>query len=167
MSSRHVEEASEQLAAAVRTSVHKGWSTFDERLEGARFHLLHEIVSKPVFDAVEAGRLVSELEQLAHSYGYGVADSYLCSASGLDEEQISDNPELLSARENLYEEEGENDQYFMEVRASCRLLREAAASAEAREYLEENSIQDRMAESFRLGRDVRTSQEFPASSAAP
>jgi hypothetical protein len=173
MSARHVADASPSVAAAAENGPHGGWSTFDCKLEGARFHLLHEGVAASEFDAVEAERLAGELESLAQSYGYGTADSYLAAADGLSDDEIAENPHLAVMKQNLFEEDGEEDAYFVEVRTSERLLFAAAATPQAKSFLGADghdedwsgaggTLYDRMKTGFLRGRDMRRSQSFEA-----
>lgn len=173
MKSTRIEDAHPELAKAAEAGPHTGWSTFDCKLEGARFHLMHGLVSAEAFDGIEADRLLDELEALSQSYGYGSADSYLTDAAGLSDEEIGENPFLSSQRENLFVEGGEEDQYFVEVRMSERLLMAAAATPEAKDFLgwamhgegwdgAYGPIHARMGAAFCAGRDRRAKQEFNA-----
>jgi len=171
MTSMHVADASPSATRAAEEGPHSGWSTFDAKLEGARFHLLHGIVAAGEFDAAEAERLAGELEQLAQSYGYGTADSYLTDAEGMADDEIASNAQLLFTKQSLFDEDGEEDSYFVEVRTSERLLFAAAATPEARSFLGADSrgedwtgargtLHDRMKAAFVRGRDMRASQSF-------
>jgi len=170
-----VKDAPRELTVESEAGPHKGWSTFDSGNEGARFHLLHGLVSARVFDVVAAGKLLNELSSLAHSYGYGTADSYLTDASGLSDDEIEANPELAFLRDRLFDDY-EEDQYFIEVRTSERALYAAAATPEARDFLGDNAHRLRwdgawgtihriMTDSFRAGRDSRQSIESSSSPA--
>lgn len=167
----HVEDAHPDVAAEAEYGPHRGWSTWDSKLEGARFHLIHRVVAADPFDAIEAERLLAELSQLAGSYGYAVADSYHASADGLEDGEIGGNPDLASLRENLYGEDGHEDPYFVEVRASERLLAAASKTEEAKAFLgiglpgtapdgAGGTVFNRMHAAFIQGRDRRAEQTF-------
>lgn len=167
----NVADASPSVAEAAKNGPHGGWASFDCRLEGARFHLLHEIVSAETFDAAEAERLAAELEELALSYGYGAADNYLAKAEGLQDDEIGEDPSLALQRRSIFEEDGEEDAYFAEVRASERLLFAAAATGEAEAFLGAGfraanwdgafgPLHERMKAAFVRGRDMRAAQSF-------
>lgn len=173
MTHRHIEDAHPSVVAEAENGEHKGWSSFDTKLEGARFHLIHGLVSGQPFDPAEAERLLAELESLAQSYGYASTDSYLVDAYDRSDEDISSNPFLSSQRENLFDEDGGEDPYFIEVRASERALLKAAATDDARSFLGADShaagwqgawgsIHARMQDAFRRGRDLRAAQTFSA-----
>lgn len=175
MKNLRVNDAPLSVARAAEKGEHKGWSTFDSKLEGARFHMLHQAVSGPAFDAVESSRLLDELETLAQSYGYGQADSYLTDAHGLSGEEIEAKPHLAIQRDSLFADDGEEDPYFVEVRTSERLLLAAAATPEAEAFLGRADHGDgwagmwgpvhvRMQEAFRRGRDMREAQSFSSPS---
>ena len=168
MSTVHIPDASPKLQAASGKGKHRGWSTFDIALEGSRFQALHDLVSAPAFDGHHAIAVLDELEALAQSYGYGQADSYLAGAEGLSDEEISANPFLAMQRDSTFKEDGEEDQYFIEVRNSERILLAAAATPEARAFLGGSShgedrkgawgpVHERMKGAFRRGRDMRES----------
>jgi len=129
-----VQDAPLELVREAGKGQHKGWDTFDLKLEGARFHLLQQAVEAGTFDAAEAVRLVGELESLAYSYGYATADSYMTDAVGLSDDEIDADPQLSLMRDHLFENP-EEDQYFHEVRTSGRALLAGAATAAAREFL--------------------------------
>lgn len=173
MSNMHVYDAHPSVAEEAKHGEHGGWSTFDTKLEGARFHLMHSAVASDPFDAATAGRLFDELDALAQSYGYGVTDSYLADTAGMSDEDIDGSVELSIQRDNLFEEIGEEDPYFNEVRSSERKLLAAAATPEAREFLGVaghpeawdgawGAIYRRMEEAFVRGRDMRAAQNFDA-----
>jgi len=173
MSHLNAYDAHPSVAEEAKHGEHAGWSTFDTKLEGARFHLIHAAVAIDPFDPATAGRLLDELDALAQSYGYGVTDSYLADTAGLSDEDIDGNVELSIQRDNLFEEIGEEDPYFAEVRSSERKLLAAAATAEARQFLGAagqpeswdgawGPIYRRMEEAFVRGRDMRAAQTFDA-----
>jgi hypothetical protein len=163
-----VQDAPLELVREAGQGPHKGWDTFDLKLEGARFHLLQQAVAAEPFDEGAARRVLGELESLAYSYGYGTADSYLTDASGMSDDEIEADPQLLLMRENIFENP-EEDQYFHEVRVSGRILLAGAATAQARDFLTSRVdspfgtcaggsygiVMTRMMKAFEAGRDER------------
>jgi len=165
-----VQDAPLELVREAEKGPHKGWSTFDLKLEGARFHLLQGIVASETFDADAAWRILSELEAFATGYGYGTADSYLTDAVGMTDDEIDADPQLSLMRDHLFDNP-EEDQYFNEVRESGRALLAGAATAEAREFLTSRKdspygpsqdgsygiVFSTMMKAFEAGRDERKS----------
>lgn len=173
MTQTHVEDAHPSVVAEADKGPHKGWSYFDSKLEGARFHLLHGVVSQDPFDPAAAGRLADELESLSQSYGYGSADSYLVDTAGMSDDDVSSDVPLSVQKANLFDDDGEEDPYFIEVRNSERIMLEAAATPEAREFLGAGDhgadwkgawgpMHSRMKAAFCRGRDMRAEQTFSA-----
>lgn len=142
---------------------HKGWDTFDAQLEGARFHQLHELASAEEFDTIKVEQLITELESLSQSNGYALADSYLFT--------LGDGPETPwteSMKEELFDNEGSDLDYFCEVRNSCALISKVAKTDEARALfpgLFNSPLEARMKKAFTVGRDLRQAQEATSSPA--
>ncbi len=136
---------------------HRHWSSHDEGNEMARFNRLHEIVAASnAFDAVEAERVLLSLEALAHSYGYGCADSHLSAIDGKTPDEIEDDPHLAAQVES-YESYQENDDYFSNIAQSERILRQAATTEPAGAFV--LRIGTRMDAAFLKGRACREHQK--------
>jgi hypothetical protein len=156
--------ASADVGRAVMQGPHSGWSYFDEHLDGARFHRLGEIVAAPAFDGEAAETAAAELEALAQSHGYGVADSHFADMArgslGSEEREAQ-----LEASGAYLDDPTEGD-YFTEVRSSERALLAASATDEARSFLGGRdhpaswdgafgSLHDRMERAFHAGVGMR------------
>lgn len=134
---KNTEQAPDDLVKRTKDGPHKGWSCFDEKFEGARYQMLHELVSAETFDAETAQVVLSELEDYAQSYGYARADSALHSFGHLTEDELDEdeNVEAKIIMDELFENDGENDSYFHEVLNSEKALKEAARTPEALNFL--------------------------------
>lgn len=157
-------ESSHRLAVAAAAGPHKGWSTFEIALEGARFHQIHELLQAPEFGAAEekaVEQLVLELESLANSVGYGAADSWLARAD------LNGPSDAMEADRRAMMDLFETDDYLAEVIASERKLQQAAATAEARTCVNfrlgeggvHGPIHHRMAAAYADGRETRLAEQ--------
>lgn len=155
-----VYDSSPELARAAAAGPHAGWNTFDILLEGARFHRLHELLSGPAFglaERVEAELAIRELESLASSNGYGDADGWIARRATHEGQESTDTDQPLTA------DDFETDDYLAQVISSERLLRRAAATSEARTFINfeigeggaYGPLHRRMAEAYMEGRRTR------------
>lgn len=151
--------AADELAIRADAGPHRHWSPFDLKLEGARFQRLHEIVSAPDFDAGVASEVISQILAFARGYGDGQADSYLADAAGIEDETLAEirEDELFSS----YDE----TEYFQYVARSNRLLSEAAATADAKAFVRDLTVD--ALDAFCAGRDSRIERSRQVPSAQP
>lgn len=156
-----VYDSSPELAKAAAAGPHSGWNAFDIILEGARFHRLHELLSGPSFglaERVEAETAIRELESLASSNGYSDADAWIARATAREEHEFVDPDRTIPMGDEF-----ETDDYLAEVIASERLLGRAAATSEARTFINfeigeggaYGPLHRRMATAYRDGRETR------------
>lgn len=161
---KNTEQAADDLVKRTMDGPHKGWSCFDEKFEGARYQMLHELVSAETFDAETAQVVLSELEDYAQSYGYGSADSALHQYGHLSDDELEeeDNIQAKIVMDDLFDNDGDNDQYFSELLTSEAALRDAAQTPEALHFLgmkhandSYGTIWDTVKTAFIRGRDMK------------
>lgn len=134
---KNTEQAPDELVERTKNGPHEGWSYFDEKFEGARYQLLHDLVSADIFDAETASVVLSELEDYGQSYGYSLADSALHQYGHLSDGDLEEN-ENIQARiimTDLFDNDGDDDPYFSELLKSEAILRDAAKTQEALNFL--------------------------------
>jgi hypothetical protein len=132
--------------------MHRHWSTYDMKLEGCRYNLLDEIVRGNPFDAPRFEAIAAELEQLAHSKGWGEEDSFIFSAAGRATAEDRANDDRIAAEVAQHEEDP--DWLFSEYTdKSDRLLKEASATREAREAV--HVMLSRVLDARTKGREAR------------
>lgn len=166
---KNTEAAPTELEARTNNGPHKGWGTFDNKFEGARFQLLHDLVSAETFDIESARVILSELEDFAQSYGYGTADNVLHSYGHLTEDDLEDDSNIVAriTMDELFNHDGENDQYFTEVYTSEEALKTSAKTPEAIHFLGLSKINDgghiwsTINSAFLRGRDMKK-EEYDA-----
>lgn len=169
---KNMDAAPEDLVDRTRSGPHKGWITFDEKFEGARYQLLQELVSADPFDARTAEVVLSELEDFAQSYGYATADSVLCDYGDLSEDELEEeeNAAAKIIMDGLFANDGENDQYFTDVYTSENALKTASKTQEAIEFLGLKNIRNgghiwsTVNTAFLRGRDMKK-EEYDAANA--
>jgi hypothetical protein len=134
---KNTDQAPEDLVERTRDGLHEGWSFFDEKFEGARYQLMHELVSADIFDKETAAVVLSELEDYAQSYGYASADSALHKFGHLSDDEL-ENEENTTAKiimNDLFDNDGDDDPYFSELLKSEAILRDAAKTQESLNFL--------------------------------
>lgn len=154
---------SDEAIEAAENGPHRTWNTYDMQNEGVRIHTLHNLVSADAFDAEEAKAVLTELEQLSRSYGYGTCDSLLFDMGNKTRADLEDATVLQIRFDDLFYNEDEDD-YFHNANSSERKLWEAAKTKEARDFLKGNHISysgyngalsSTMLAGFRHGRDMK------------
>lgn len=159
-----VTESSRDLAKAAAAGPYAGWSAWDMRLEGARFHSLHQILSGSAFgfaERVEAELAIRELESLAYSTGYADADVWISRA------KVRAGQDAHDADRAAVMDEFDSDDYLAEVIASERRLSRAASTSEARKFINVEigeggaygPLHRRMATAYMHGKDSRLADE--------
>ena len=164
----------QEFAAFCRTAEagpHGHWETFGIEDEGARFHLIHELLSSPTFDDAQSDMvdtLIRELESMAAGVGRGDADQFLSSAAPDDDD--------YSARHQMLTEGAGGNDYFSMVLASEAMLGKATNTAEARTHLNfklgdgggDGPIHYRMLAAYEEGRDYELSKaDGPTTTMSP
>lgn len=156
--------ASPELEVRAIAGSHTHWSAFDMKLEGARFHLLHELVSDPSFDEDRSKEVIAQIMAFARGYGDGQADSFLYEYGGMSEADF-ENDELASIRYDDLHRSYDELEYFENFSKSNRILSSAAATERARDILRNLTVDALNA--FCAGRDGRLEESSPSVSPAP
>jgi hypothetical protein len=151
--------AADELVVRADAGPHRHWSPFDLKLEGARFQKLHEIVSAKDFDSEAAAEVISQLMAFARGYGDGQADSYLADTAGIEDETLAE------IREDELFSNYDETEYFQYVARSNRLLSEVAATAEAKAFVRDLTVD--ALDAFCTGRDSRLERSKQAADVRP
>ncbi|TLX16283.1 hypothetical protein [Rhizobium sp. MHM7A] len=154
---------SDEAIEAAQKGPHRTWDTYDMQNEGVRIHTLHNLVSADVFDPEEAKAVLTELEQLSRSYGYGTCDSLLCEMDNKTRADLEEDTVMQIRFDGLFYNEDE-DSYFHDANTSEKKLWEAAKTNESRNFLKgdhisyngyNGALSSTMLAAFRHGRDMR------------
>lgn len=124
-------------------SMHNHWDDFDMRLEGCRFNLLSELMSRTQDEGVRERmiKIARELVALAHSKGYADQDTHMFNLP-LNEEPKSYDETI----DGVYEEH---------IMRSMNILKEAVHADDA--FL--NDLETSMREAIVAGRKMRGGSE--------
>lgn len=143
------------------------WSTFDMALEGVHYDQLRRIVCARHFEQAKAEAILAEIGNLAQSYGYGVADSFLTDTARMSAEEIEANDVLAITRAGIFDDPGD-DAYFHSVHQSDEALTHAPVSLAAARWVQENTpLHDFVERRYRDGVVMRTQDDAAQPAPAP
>ncbi len=136
MSDIEIYDADQALMEKAAAGPHRDWESISIELEGARFQMLHDIVSCEIFDLddeIKSVDIVHELAELARSKGYADADTYANITASMSQDEIERDAVVLNLK-HLLDNPDQGD-YFSLVRNSEQVLLDSTQTGSARNFL--------------------------------